>query len=77
MLGAKESEDVLLVIKAYIKGQWVLKFYVDGGMHMCVMSEKMVNQLVLEVSGKSNFKAKMPNNVFALETPRSTGVPPE
>ena len=43
ILGTQENEDVLLVIEAYIKGQCVSKVYVDGGVQVCVMSEKMMN----------------------------------
>ena len=57
------KEDVLAVLEAYIKGQRILKVYVDGRAQVCVMSEKTMHQLGLEVQGKSEFKAKMANNV--------------
>ena len=60
---AKRESDVLPVLEAYIKGQEICKVYVDGGAQVCVMSEKTMHHLGLEVHGKSKFKAKMANNV--------------
>ncbi|MCO5605675.1 hypothetical protein L7F22_059858 [Adiantum nelumboides] len=57
-------EDILAVLDAQIKGQRVSRVYVDGGAQMCVISEKMMHKLELEVSGLSEFQAKMANNVF-------------
>ena len=51
ILGTQEHEDVLLVMEVYIKGQWVSKVYRDEGAQVCVMSEKMMDQVGLEVSG--------------------------
>ena len=49
ILGAQENEDVLPVMEAYIKGQQVSKVCVDGGVQVCVMSEKMMNQIALAI----------------------------
>ena len=60
---AKKDEDVLPVVEAYIRGQRIQKAYVDGGAQVCVISEKMMHKLGLEVHDKSEFRAKMANNV--------------
>ena len=65
MLDAQKRKDVLPIMEAYIKGQHVSKVYVDGGAQVCIMSEKMMDQLGLKVSGKLEFKAKLANNVSA------------
>ena len=55
-MGAVETQkedDVLPVLQAFIKGQRVRKVYVDVGAQVCVMSEKMMNILGLEVHGKA------------------------
>ena len=62
-VGAKQEEDVLLILEAYIKGQRICNMYVDGRAQVSVVSEKMMHHLGLEVQGKSKFKAKMANNV--------------
>ena len=63
VIGAKQEEDVLPVLEAYIKVQRICNIYVDVGAQVCVMSEKMMHRLGLEVQGKFEFKAKMENNV--------------
>ena len=59
----KKESDVLPILEAYIKGQRICKVYADGGAQVCVMSKKTMHHLGLEVHGKSDFKAKMANNV--------------
>ena len=61
---AKRKSNVLPVLEAYIRGQRICKVYVDGRARVCVMSEKTMHHLGLEVHGKSDFKAKMANNVL-------------
>ena len=68
---AVKEEDVLPILEAYIKGLRVCKVYVDGGAQVCVMSEKTMHQLGLEVQGKSEFKAKMANEQCICEVCRS------
>ena len=60
---AKKDDDVLPILEAYIKGQRIRKVYVDGGAQVCIMSEKMMHHLGLEVQGKFEYKAKLANNV--------------
>ena len=59
----KKESDVLPILEAFIKGQRIRKDSVNGGAQVCVMSEKTMHHLGLEVHGKSEFKAKMANNV--------------
>ncbi|MCO5554026.1 hypothetical protein L7F22_007552 [Adiantum nelumboides] len=60
-LKAQVLEDDVLVLDILIKGQRVSREYVDEGAQMCVISEKRMHKLGLEVSGSSGFKA---DNVF-------------
>ena len=60
---AKRKSDVLPILEAFIKGHRICKVYVNGGAQVCVMSEKTMHHLGLEVHGKWEFKAKMANNV--------------
>ena len=60
---ARREEDVLPILESYIKGQRIRKVYVDGGAQVCLICEKMMHHLGLEVQGKSVFKAKMANKV--------------
>ncbi|MCO5607437.1 hypothetical protein L7F22_061633 [Adiantum nelumboides] len=55
-LKAQVLEDDVPVLDTQIKGQRVSSDYVDGGEHVCVISEKMMHKLRLEVSGPSGFK---------------------
>ena len=48
-IGAKQEEDMLSVLEAYIKGQRICNVYVDGEAQVTVMSEKMMRCLGLEV----------------------------
>ena len=53
------------IIEAYIKGKRISKaYYVDGGAQICVMSERLKNQIGMEVSGPSTYRAKPANNVI-------------
>ena len=63
LVGSKKLADVEPIVEATIKGQRIGKAYVDGGTQIYVMSERMMNQLGLEVSGPSTYKAKLANNV--------------
>ncbi len=63
MVRSKESKDMEPIVEAYIRGRQVPKAYVDGGAQICVMSEQLMNQLGLEVSGPSTFREKLANNV--------------
>ncbi|MCO5602833.1 hypothetical protein L7F22_056972 [Adiantum nelumboides] len=59
-LKAQVLEDDVPMLDTQIKGQRVSSDYVDGGAKVCVISEKMIHKLRLEVSGPSKFKG---NNV--------------
>ncbi|MCO5588643.1 hypothetical protein L7F22_042600 [Adiantum nelumboides] len=55
-LKAQLLEDDVPVLDTQIKGQRVTSDYVDGGAQVCVISEKMMHKMRLEVSGPSGFK---------------------
>ena len=52
------------VVEAYVRERRAPKAYVDGGAQICVMSERLISQLGLEVSSSSTFRAKLVNNVI-------------
>ena len=56
-------KDIVPLVEAQIKGQRIPKTYIDSGAEVCVMTEKLMHQLGLEVMESSNFRAKMANNV--------------
>ena len=64
-MGSKKIIDVEPIVEAHINGQCIDKACVYGEAQICVMSERMINQLGLEVSGPSTYKAKLANNVTA------------
>ncbi|MCO5603881.1 hypothetical protein L7F22_058035 [Adiantum nelumboides] len=55
-LKAQVLEDYVPVLDTQIKGQRVSSDYVDGGAQMCVISEKMMHKLRLEVRGPFGFE---------------------
>ena len=57
-IAAKQEDDVLPILEAYIKGQMICNVNVDGEAQVSVMSEKMMHHLGLEVQGKSKFRVK-------------------
>ena len=52
------------IIEAYIKGKRISKVDVDDGTQICVMSEILMNQLGMEVSGPSTYRKKLAKNVI-------------
>ncbi|MCO5606630.1 hypothetical protein L7F22_060818 [Adiantum nelumboides] len=55
-LKAQLLEDDVPTLDTQLKGQRVSRYYVEGGAQMCIISEKMMHKLRLEVSGPSGFK---------------------
>ncbi|MCO5603476.1 hypothetical protein L7F22_057626 [Adiantum nelumboides] len=69
-LKAQVLEDDVPVLDTQIKGQRVSSDYVDEGAQMCVISEKRMHKLGLEVSGPSGLKG---NDVSVNNTTNSHG----
>ena len=62
VIEAKQEEDVLPVLEAYIKGQKICNVYVDGGAQICVVTHACVERLGLIISGDSRFCIHMANH---------------
>ncbi|MCO5576739.1 hypothetical protein L7F22_030556 [Adiantum nelumboides] len=62
-ISARGMKDIMPVIDAEIKSQRVSKVYMDGGAEICVMTEKLMHRLGLEVNEQTSLQAKMANNV--------------
>ncbi|KAH7425235.1 hypothetical protein KP509_11G045600 [Ceratopteris richardii] len=62
LIRANACDDVVPTVDAYVKGRRVSNVYVDGGAQMCVMIEKTMHRLGLDVTGPSAYQAKMANN---------------
>ena len=61
-LRVSTQEDIEPIVDAYIKGRRISNVYVDGGAQMCVMTEKTMHKLGLEVLDNSKCQAKLANN---------------
>ncbi|KAH7296706.1 hypothetical protein KP509_26G035400 [Ceratopteris richardii] len=62
LIRANACDDVVPTVDAYVKGRRVSNVYVDGGAQMCVMTEKKMHRLGLDVTGPSAYQGKMANN---------------
>ncbi|KAH7280978.1 hypothetical protein KP509_36G023700 [Ceratopteris richardii] len=62
LIRANACDDVVPTVDAYVKGRRVSNVYVDSGAQMCVMIEKKMHRLGLDVTGSSAYQAKMENN---------------
>ncbi|MCO5574159.1 hypothetical protein L7F22_027939 [Adiantum nelumboides] len=62
-ISARGMKDIVPVIDAKIKSQWISNVYVDGGVEICVMTKKLMHMLGLEVNEQTFLQAKMANNV--------------
>ena len=54
--------DILPILDAWVKGQKVSRVYVDGGAQMCVMTERLMIKLRLDVDTPSQFRVTLENN---------------
>lgn len=64
LIRAQRYKDVVPIVDAHIRGERISNVYVDGGAQMCVMSERVMHHLGMDVDGTSTFKAKLANNVM-------------
>ncbi|KAH7428075.1 hypothetical protein KP509_10G074400 [Ceratopteris richardii] len=62
LIRANACDDVVPTVDAYVKGKRISNVYVDGGAQMCIMTEKEMHRLGLDVTGPSAYQGKMENN---------------
>ena len=62
LVKASSKGDVVPILDAWIRGQKISKVYVDGGAQMCVMTERVMHRLKLEVNSPSQFRVALANN---------------
>lgn len=61
-LSTRNPIDIEPIVEAYIKGRRISNVYIDGGAQMCVITERTMHKLGLEVTEPSNCHAKLANN---------------
>ncbi|MCO5601685.1 hypothetical protein L7F22_055808 [Adiantum nelumboides] len=49
LVSGRNLQDITPVLNAYVKGQRVSNFYVDGGAQICVMTEQTMHRLGLKI----------------------------
>ena len=62
LIKSKPKDDVVPIIDAWVKGKKVSRVYVDGGAQMCVMTERLMNRLKLEITTPSKYRVSLANN---------------
>lgn len=62
MIRTHPKDVVVLTLHACIKANKIFRVYVDGGAQMCMIIERLMNRLKLDMMNPSRFRVSLANN---------------